>query len=90
MKTNTERSIELRQAIRAKYAWPGGYPLFVVMSDGEVLCIDCAKKEYKKIAYANRHNLRDCWKAEGTDVNWEDTSLYCCHCNNLIESAYGE
>jgi ferredoxin len=83
-------SIELRKAIRAKYAWPGGYPMYVVMSDGEALCMCCARKEYRQLAYSNRHNLRDGWKPEGVDINYEDTALYCAHCNVQIESAYGE
>ena len=87
---NIAKSIELRKAIRAKYAWPGGYPMFLVMADGEALCMDCARKEYKQIAYANRHGLRDGWKTEGADVNWEDNNLFCAHCGAQIESAYGE
>lgn len=86
----TAKSIELRKAIRAKYAWPGGYPMFLVMADGAALCMDCARKEYKQIAYANRHNLRDGWKAECADINWEDQDLFCDHCSKPIESAYGE
>ena len=39
----------IKQAIRDKYAWPGGYPLFLVTSDGAALCIDCGKKEYRNI-----------------------------------------
>jgi hypothetical protein len=85
-----EQSHALRRAIRAKYAWPGGYPLFVVCSDGCALCIDCARKEYRQIAYSNRHALRDGWRTEGADVNWEDPELYCDHCSERIESAYAE
>lgn len=88
--TNIQKSIELRKAIRAKHAWPGGYPMFLVMSDGECLCMECARKEYKQIAYSNRHNLRDGWRSEAADINWEDTEMYCAHCNTKIESAYGE
>lgn len=87
---NIAKSIELRKAIRAKYAWPGGYPMFLVMSDGEALCMDCARKEYKQIAYANRHNSRDGWRVEGAEINYEDNDLYCAHCSARIESAYGE
>jgi len=83
-------TLKLRKAIRDKYAWPGGYPMFLVMSDGGTLCIDCSKSEYKYIAQSNRYNQNDGWKPEGIDINWEDTTLYCDHCNTLIESAYGE
>ena len=83
-------SIELRKAIRSKFAWPGGYPMFVLLSDGEALCMDCAKSEYKQVARANRENLRDGWKPEAVAINWEDSDCYCAHCNGQIESAYGE
>jgi hypothetical protein len=86
----TKVSDEIKQAIRQKYAWPGGYPLFLVTSDGAALCVECGKKEYKQIAYSVRHNLKDGWQVEGADINWEDTELYCDHCSNPIESAYGE
>jgi hypothetical protein len=83
-------SLKLRQAIRSKYAWPGGYPMYLVMSDGESLCMDCARKEYKLIAMANKQAFRDGWKPEAVDINYEDKELYCVHCNAQIESAYGE
>ena len=90
MTTTNKVSHEIKQAIRDKYAWPGGYPLYLVCSDGTALCIDCGKKEYRRIVYSIRHNVQDEWKVERPDANWEDTELYCNHCNRQIESAYGE
>ncbi len=81
---------EIKNAIRNKYAWPGGYPLHLVTSDCETLCITCGKKEYKQIAYATRHTLNDGWRVVAADINWEDPDLYCCHCDARIESAYAE
>jgi hypothetical protein len=83
-------SIELRNAIRSKFAWPGGYPMFIVMADGEALCMDCARVEYRQIARASRYNLRDCWQPAGVDINYEDSELCCCHCGERIESAYAD
>lgn len=80
----------IKQAIRDKYAWPGGYPLYLITSDGAALCIDCGKKEYRNIVRSIHRNVSDGWKVEAVDVNWEDTNLYCDHCSQLIESAYGE
>ena len=84
------KSVELRNAIRSKYAWPGGYPMFGICSDGGALCIDCMRKEYRQIAYARKHSLRDGWRVDAVTINWEDTDLTCEHCNKSIESAYGE
>ena len=80
---------KIKQAIRDKYAWPGGYPLFLITSDGAALCTDCGKKAYRNIASAIHNNVSDGWKVEAVDVNWEDTELYCDHCSQPIESAYG-
>jgi len=83
-------SLKLRALIRSKYAWPGGYPMYGITNDGAALCIDCMRKEYKQIAYARKHRLRDGWRVDAVDINYEDTDLMCEHCNQFIESAYGE
>jgi Fe2+ or Zn2+ uptake regulation protein len=60
------------------YAFPGGYPLFYVDVENNVLCPDCANKEdysAEVIAY---------------DINYENPDLYCDDCGKTIESAYGE
>jgi hypothetical protein len=69
MKATTEaRAIlaKVKQTARDKYAWPGGYPLVVVMADGSLLCPDCARREYRSIA---RETLRPAydtgWRAAG-------------------------
>ena len=91
MKTLNRVPKEIKQAIRYKYAWPGGYPLYLLTSDGCALCVDCGRKEYKQIVFAIRHGLKyDCWKIEGAEVNWEDPILNCDHCDKRIESAYAE
>ena len=84
-------SHQVRQAIRDKYCWPGGYPLFLLCADGEVLCPDCARREWKLVAQAIRHPGTDKqWEIVAVDVNWEDPDMYCAHCNNNLDSAYGE
>jgi hypothetical protein len=80
--------VSVKRAAKEKYAWPGGYPLFVVMHDCEALCCACAKRNLGQIAWATRSQLGDSWQAEGVEVNWEDGALYCAHCSQLIESAY--
>lgn len=61
------------------YAWPGGYPLFYIDAENNVLCAKCAREN-------------DEYSAEltGADVNWEDSTLYCEHCSERIESAYAD
>ena len=84
-------SHRIRRVIRDKYAWPGGYPMYLVMSDGEPLCMTCARREYHRLARAMRDNdTTGGWLPLSPDINWEDPDLYCAHCGNRIESAYAE
>lgn len=88
MDTNeTLRSV--RRFAREKYAWPGGYPMILVMKDGEVMCADCAKQNYRLISRATRDDQRTGWEAAGVDIHWEGPPEHCCNCNNSIASAYG-
>ncbi len=80
---------QYRKAIHSgPYAWPGGYPLYFVTSDGAALCFKCAKNERREIIWAIANNCSNGWKCEGIDVNWEDTDLHCDHCSKPIETAY--
>lgn len=69
------------------YAWPGGYPLYYVTSDGAALCPDCVNAEIASIDGATKG---DGWNVVGVDVNWEDAGMTCEHCSKRIESAYAE
>lgn len=75
-----------RESIVAEpYAWPGGYPKFAVLADGETLCAKCCETEKDHL---EDYDMGDDHIIAGIDINWEDESLHCCHCNNLIECAY--
>lgn len=79
---------QVKQAIRSPHAWPGGYPVYTILSDGEVLCPKCARAEFKQIVRATREKLRDGWRAAGVEILWEGEE-YCAHCGEELESAYG-
>jgi hypothetical protein len=68
----------------ASYAWPGGYPIVHITDDGGCLCPKCANAE------GHTNDFSDGFRVVGSDINWEDTALFCDHCNERIESAYGE
>lgn len=91
MLTTRENWQHIKQALRDTYAWPGGYPLYIVMNDGEAMSIEAARKNYKNLcrAYVTKDN-RSGWYAFAPDINWEDTELYCCDSGKRIESAYGD
>ena len=79
---------EMRQdLVKNPYAWPGGYPKYAVLADGEALCHHCAESEAEHLDEADHG---DDWRIVGIEINYEDTDLYCCHCGEQIESAYGD
>lgn len=80
----------VKHALRNKYAWPGGYPLYIHMDDGEALSIDAARAEWKQIVRATLRHDRSEWEAAAVGINWEDGALYCAHSGERIESAYAE
>lgn len=61
------------------YAWPGGYPLFYLDKEGNVLCPSCANRE-----------IDQAQEVIAQDVNWEDPSLFCDDCSTRIQSAYSD
>lgn len=78
-------SLALRQIIRDKYAWPGGYALYGVTSDGAALCCDCMRAEYRLIACARKYNLRDGWRVDAVSNTSEcDEFLACDQCGEVL------
>lgn len=80
----------VKQAARDKYAWPGGYPLVVCLTDGDVLCCDCARDNFWRVARATRDGDRSGWAAAGVGIHWEGPPEVCGHCYSEIPSAYGD
>lgn len=78
----------LKDAIRQKYAWPGGYAIVLITHDGAILCCECARDNYKQINHSVRHNLKDGWNIIGIDnaSNMGNTHTeYCDHCNKTVD-----
>lgn len=87
----TEQGKNMIQTAAAGYAWPGGYPTFLLMTDGKVLCPECVRAELRQIIGACVANAANGgWMPAAADVNWEDPELYCGNCGNRIKSAYAE
>ena len=80
----------VKHAVRHKFAWPGGYPLFIVCNDGTALCVDCAKDNWTEIAHDTVKGWQTGWNVAGAMVNYEDCSLLCDNCSRQIESVYSE
>lgn len=79
-----------------QWAWPGGYPVFYVFTDGGCICPKCVNANIGEIDAAIREpgvlhrNSHGGWAIDGFDVNYDDAELYCDHCNERIPSAYAD
>ena len=84
--TTQSRSLRFAdQLSRSPFAWPGGYPLVAVTSDGACLCHRCTATEREAIGTTTG---TDGWNVVGLQVNWEDSQLFCDQCSAQIEAAY--
>lgn len=82
---------ELKSALRhGAYAWPGGYPMYFITSDGAALSFDAVRAELRQVLDSVWHRQHDGWRVVAVDTNWEDTDLYCAHTNERIPSAYAD
>lgn len=80
-------TLPIRRGMRARYAWPGGYPLSLIMTDGGILCWRCASAHKAMIVRDTRYRLKAGWDAVGWGVIWEGEH-WCDHCGDLVEAAY--
>ncbi len=71
------------------FAWPGGYPVYYLFTDGGVCCPGCANRNIQDIDQG-RNNSHGGWSLCGSEVNYEDADLACDHCGKDIPAAYAE
>lgn len=82
---------DFRRAVRnGPYAWPGGYPLYWLMADGEAVSFDVCRTERRSMLEAIAYGHDAQWRPIAIEINWEDIGLYCAHTGLRIPSAYGE
>lgn len=78
---------DLQSFIRSNgVAWPGCYPMALMMLDGEVIDAKSARENYRLIRRATGAD----WTPVAAFIHWEGSPLYCAHSGRAIESAYGE
>ncbi len=81
----------LKEQLReGAYAWPGGYPKYFIMDDGDTMSFEAVKANLREVMRSTYTNARDGWQIDAYDVNWEDADMVCCHSGKPIPSAYGE
>ena len=81
---------DLRNAIRQRYTQWGCYPVYILLQDGEWLCHDCARSEYRALSTALRDRYRNDWRPVLAEVLWENpgNTCTCAHCSAVLEPAY--
>ena len=75
---------QVKNAIRQKFAWPGGYQISVICNDGAALCPDCAKANFQKIARDTLTGCRTGWDAAGAEILWEGGN-WCDQCGLTLD-----
>lgn len=79
---------DYKRAVRAgPFAFPGGYPLVYLCSDGGVLCHSCCIGEAAEIMRAIRDGDSSGWRVVACDALYEGDST-CDHCGHRTVGAY--
>ncbi len=83
---------DLKAFIRSGgYAWPGGYPTYLVMGDGDVIDCQAARENDRQILRSLRRRGTDLqWEPYQVFIHWEGAPLISAHSGREIESAYGD
>ncbi len=84
---------DVKTALRnGKYAWPGGYPLYFLTTEGEALSFEAVRKHWADVvrSVCQFQGGDSSWNVVAIDTNWEDSALFCAETNERIESAYAE
>lgn len=66
---------DFKASLRAgAYAWPGGYALYFITSDGAALSYHSARREARLIIGSIRDRCDDGWRVVGMEsmANWDD------------------
>lgn len=77
----------LKNAVRQKYAWPGGYPLSAITFDGAALCMGCVKANWKTVCHETViKGWEMCgWGVRAVEVLWEGGN-HCDNCNACLDA----
>lgn len=83
-----ERTKRVLRSALQRYTWPGGYPVFLLTSDGGSICAECVRAKIREILRAARDEDWDSgWYPEAGCINWE-CGCSCDVCGEPIEAAY--
>lgn len=86
--SHAETMRRVRAAIRDVYAWPGGYEMFLVLGDGEDLCMRCARECYREVSTETRRpgGGDSGWQLIGIDATCNtDSEVTCAQCRRRVQ-----
>ena len=79
----------LKEIIRRKTAWPSGLEIFGVVDWDTLLCCECMRTNYRKIARSRKHNLKDGWQVTGWRTTfYSDEHGWCRGCQRILHKAW--
>ena len=83
---------DFRRAVR-NGPWPGGYPVYWIMGDGEAVAFDVGRVSWEgrlMLEALRDNNPRDQWRPVALEVNRDNPDLYCSHTGGRIPCAYDD
>jgi hypothetical protein len=82
---------EAIETVKAFLRHGSNYPWHAVSRDGETLCPQCVRENFRLIAHATKYDAFDrSWAIIGAENFYEGAAECCANCNALQESAYGD
>ena len=81
---NMTEKEQLHCCAKDYFAWPGGYEIFVITTDGGVICYKCVRENYRLMLESLRDDMRDGWQIEVIDT------AESCEGSTLCDNCYRE
>ncbi|MBB5357553.1 hypothetical protein HDE76_000735 [Rhodanobacter sp. ANJX3] len=80
-----------RMVRRERYAWPGGYALALVTTDGGVLCPDCVRDQWASVSWSHRVGCSDGFRPAAVTAECDtDEGVTCDHCSRVIFEGFSD
>lgn len=80
---------DLKKYVRNVYAWPGGYEVYAITSDGGCLCMACVRANWRSVVWSRLHRVSDGWQVVAVECDSNlDSAVFCDRCGKAIGPAW--